>query len=592
MVTLRYVLYSAEGNAERVRLRMDAPAEWLWTNEGQEHRDRLLEPWEIVRGEVHIRAPSEAPIGSYQLVRLTAEIVGEPGAAEALMHVQVLNAGRLNVGAVHLAGTVGLNWPDLEPSGFGGSRVATAVDLSGRLGPGSSMSLSYRQGPQENRSNHQHVLEDRFFRTTLRHDSWDLEIGTRVPSPGTVLTGPTVDGRGVALRRTSGRLIGEVVMAQPTTFSGAAAGHLLRSNFGINTTAGTIALALSDFERPDGGYTTLPPSLDPTLDPDSLEELERELELSRATASTRVRGVGVESSLRFAGAHRLVLRGGTLRLANAEGDAVRDRSAEAQYYYSGSQGSFSTRWRRTPPTVEGVYIPGSELAADGALRLTSALRVVARAYQYDHETLGESRYFTETQGRSLGLSYAGPLWRFDVHGHRREVQASASSLRRSVQLSAGRPLGALSLNMNAEVGREHSARGEHPFRWYRGDLRWRDQRGHASLVLSSHEAGDSPARMRGDLLGSVIVAGLELAGGAWVTRGWSDEHGLWLSIGVPVTDQFMLDVGVRHARQPYGVDAPDWRFAIGLRRKLIVPLPFLGDGIGSPTSAADSVAIE
>jgi hypothetical protein len=576
VVTLKYVLYSPEGNVDWIRLRLDAPPHWSLLDADLVERERLLEAWEIINGELRIAVPADEETGQRQLVRLTAEVVEEPGVAEALTHVHVLNGGGVRPGAAHLAGTTSLMLSRLEPSGLDGARVAGVVDLSGKLGKDTYTSLTYRQGRAENYSNSRYYLEEKYLSGTLRHGGWNLEFGNRISSVGNVLTGPSVNGEGVALRRLHGGVTGEIVLARPTTFSGEGDGHLWRGNLALQTARGTIGLAASEFVRPEGGYNTLPPISDPTLDPDSLDALERQRQISAASASTRVQGFGVEAKLRFSQSHRLNMRGGALRLLSARGAAASAPSFEAQYSFSGRSATLNTRWRNMPPSVQGIYIPGNELSIDGSLRLVSELRLLARAFQYENKTLGES-YDSEREGGSLGLRYVWGRWRVEVQGHQRDVRSSIRSLRRTGQLSIGLPLGPISMNGSAEIGEEETSRGAHPFRSYRSDLRWSGEAGFASLGVSSYETGGGPARLRADLLASLMVGELELAGGAWATRGWTagGEPGWWINVGLPVTSEWMLLLGIEQAEGLQGPAVSAWRTSFGLRKKLIVPIPFL-----------------
>jgi hypothetical protein len=377
------------------------------------------------------------------------------------------------------------------------------------------------------------------------------------------LTGPSVSGNGLLLNKMSGRLFGEVVLGQPTTFIGEAAGHLWRATMGVRFSTGTIGVSVSDFARPDGGYSTLAPELDPTLDPDSLEMLERERELSTGAASTRVRGFGVEANLRISPEHRLLLRVGGLRLGAVGGEEVRRPSLEAQYSFSSSRVFLNTRLRRMPPTVQGVYLPGNEVSLDGNLRLIGPLRLTARAYRYENETLGETTGFA-VNGGSLGLGLASNRWRLDVRGYHRTMDYSTRTVRRTGQVVLGLALGSWSISTASEVGRETGPGGGHPFRSQRGDLRVKADPGYASFAVRTYETNGLGSRLRADLLGSATFGGFEVAGGAWATRGWTlgGEPGAWMHLGVPLYYQFTA--------------------LVGLGKGLVLPIPFTGADTGVP----------
>jgi hypothetical protein len=444
------------------------------------------------------------------------------------------------------------------------------------LGKQSNLSLTYHHGPRESRSNYRYQQEEKYLSGSLLYSRWTVRFGNRIASSGNVLVGPSVSGDGVAVRRLNGRVLAEMVLARPTTFSGAGAGHLWRGSVGVKTARGTFGVAASDFGRPEGGYSTLPPILDPTLDPDSLEELERERELSSGRASTRVQGLGVEGTMQLARSHRLMLRGGALRLQGARDATVTAPSLEVQYSFSGRRATLNARVRRTPPSVQGVYLSGNERSADGTLRLVNELRLVGRAYQYHTETLGGG-YRAGTEGASFGLRYTRRRWRVEVNGNRREAHSATESVRRTARISLGLPLGPISFTANTELGREEIRTRVYPFRSYLGDLRWSGKPGDVSFTVSSYASGSARPRLRADLLISLVSGGLELAGGAWATRGWAGggAPGVWTNIGLPVTSKLTLFLGVEHGPHLLAPDAPPWRLSVGVRQKLVVPLPFL-----------------
>jgi hypothetical protein len=126
-MNLQYVLYSAEGNPGRVRLQLDAPNGWsLLDGAGEE---RPLEAWEIFDEELRIAVPAEAPPGVTHVLRLIAELVGEPGTSEALTSVQILNGGPMSEGDKYLAGTTTLGVSGSPIRRPGGGDVAGTVDL-------------------------------------------------------------------------------------------------------------------------------------------------------------------------------------------------------------------------------------------------------------------------------------------------------------------------------------------------------------------------------------------------------------------------------------------------------------------------------
>ena len=592
VATLKYVLYSTEGVSGRIRLQVSAPDGWRVLDAQHVERERLLEAWDIVTAELRVAIPAGANTGRHERIRLTAAMADVPGVAEALTHVQVLSGAGVRAGSAHLAGSTMLGVSRVGPSGVERGRVERTIDLSGRLGSQTHLSLTYHRGPQESLTNYRYHQDEEYVSGSLRHRRWSVQFGNRIASSGSALTGPSVSGEGMAARHPEGRVLAELVLVRPTTFSGNGAGRLWRGSVGIRTARATIGLSASDFARPDGGYSLLPPVPEPTLDPDSLEELERERVLSSGRASTRVQGLGLEGTLQITRTQRLTLRGGALRLDSARQSAATGPSLELQYSLSGRTATVNARVRQMPPSVQGVYLAGDERSADGTLRLTDELRLVARAYQYEQETAGQG-YRAGTEGLSLGVRHTRGYWRLEATGNHRHAYSSmpASSVRRTARLSLGLPVGPLSLNMVSELGDEETVTGLHLFRSYRGDLRWSGDAGLFSLTVGSYATAGAAPRLRADLLTSLVYGGFELAGGAWATRGWraGGAPGMWTSIGLPVSSGFTLFVGLEHAEDIFDPTGSPWRFSLRLRKKIVVPLPFLRSddaGAGAPAGAA------
>ena len=252
---------------------------------------------------------------------------------EARGYVSVVKRGMIKPGVptASVTSTVGMSnlGSDVtEP------RRADALTVSTKFPRGTSFSFVYDRGQQETLTNFRSEEELRTRVTgNLRHAGWDLSFGNSLSSPGNVLVGPYVLDRGASVRRTTGRFLAELRVGQPNAFDGSAAsGHLVRGRVGLRTPTATVALAISDFGRPAGGYTTLPSVQQVVLDHDANEELEVERRLTADSASNRVRGFGLDAEFRPSRAHRLTLRAGALSLSNAAGARVAGPAAEASYW--------------------------------------------------------------------------------------------------------------------------------------------------------------------------------------------------------------------------------------------------------------------
>ena len=590
LVIIRYSINSYEDQDERVRLRLLLPASWTLLDRDIEEKEFLLEAWETVEGEIRVAVPQDARPGERHLVRVIGEVIGEPGGAEVFSYVQIVKRGGLKPGAVGLTGTASLLATSLAVEDLGGARYGGVVDLSGKLTRQTTLSLNYRQGPRESDlTNYRIAQEETRWSGTLRNRSWTLQFGNQINSTGNVLTGPYVRGRGLSLRRTEGRLVGDLTVAEPTSFIDDPAGHVVRGSVGVSGTVGRVALAFSDFARPGGGYSTAP-RYPEDLDPDELERLERERKALEKASRNRVQGAGLDVELQHAKIHRLNLRGGWLRLTNAAGDTTAGPSAEAQYSLNHPRANVTARWRQMPSSLQGIYLPGNEMAVDASLRVIGDWRLAGRAYRTLNQTLGNS-YHSEGEGASFGVRYTNQAWRMELRANQRTWSyGQEPTVARTVNLSFGLPVGPLSFSAYAERGAQRRDTLRQPAASYRTDLRWSGNAGSTvSWGTSYYETLNSPPRLRTDVLGSVKLGEWELAGGAWATMGLKTggEPGFWSQIGVPVSYDLLLTLGIEHAPPGWG-QPPAWMGTVGIRKKMAFPIPFLRDGSISRTPAISS----
>jgi hypothetical protein len=589
LVVIRYSVNSFEDQDERVRLRLYLPPGWTLLDRDIEGRELLLEAWENLEGEIRVAVPPDARPGDRHRIRVSGEIVGESGSMEVFSIVQVIRRGGLKPGDVGLTGTAAVQASNVAMADLTGTRYGGTADLSGKLRAGTTLALTYRQGPRENNlTNYRIAQEETRWNGTLRGGSWMMQFGNQINSYGGVLSGPSVRGQGATVRRTSGSLVGDLTVARPTNSFGDASGHLVRGMFGVSGSLGRISAAVSDFGRPVGGYSTAP-RYPENIDPDSLEKLERERAALEQAPSNRVQGAGLDVEVRRGTVHRLNLRGGWLRLYNAHGDTLADPSAEAQYALTHRRVSVNARWRQMPASLQGIYLPGNEVSADGSVKIVGEWRLAGRAYRTLNETLGNG-YRSEGEGAALGFRWYRGGWRLDARGsHREWSYGEGTTIARTATLSLGVPVGPLAFSGFADVGAQDNGIVRQPTASYRGDLRWSGRTGTASWSASYFETLSAPPRLRTDLLGSLRLGDWELAGGAWATRGMvaGGEPGLWTQVGVPVTYDVLISVGVEHAAPAYG-QRPAWLGTMGIRKKLALAIPFINDGTALHNAASRS----
>jgi hypothetical protein len=232
------------------------------------------------------------------------------------------------------------------------------------------------------------------------------------------------------------------------------------------------------------------------------------------------------------------------------------------------------RWRDTPATVSGISLPGDEIAADGNVRLFRDVHLVGRIYQNSTETMG-TELFSRGEGTSLGVRFMRGARRIEVRGNYRESEYSTATVNRTVSVMAGAPLGPFTLSANADVGEQETAIRINRVAYYRGDLRWVKDIGTVSFA-ASHSESLGVGRDRFDAIGSLKAKGLEVAGGAWATRGYTSggRPGMWTSVGVPVGYDSTLSVALDYSPLTW-VAEPSLRGMVSIRKRFSAPMPFV-----------------
>jgi hypothetical protein len=589
VVKLMWAIFSYEDTDERVRLRVDAGPGWRLLDSEDDGVEVLVEAWEVVEGELYLQVPEDATIDSRQLVRLVAEVVGEPGEIEGRNYVSVARRGGITPGVPTIVGASTFGLSQLGVAGMDGSRPTGALELSSKFGKTSTFSFSYDQGVENTLSNFRYEEERTRVTGTLRHAGWDASFGNYVSAQGNALTGPYVRGRGVSIRRPAGRLVSELTVAQPNAIGGLAAGHVVRGRAGLRTSRMTVALSASDFGRPAGGYTTLSTVQTTLVDLDTQEQLDFERRLTAAAASNRVTGVGLDAEFQPARGHRVSVRSGGLWLSNAAGAEAGGATGEASYSLNTKPATLNLHWRDTPPTVSGIAIPGDELAADGSVRLVGDLRLVARAYQNASETAGTD-LSSRGEGGSVGLRLSHGARRVEVRGNYRESTYASTNVRRTISVTAATPVApSTTLSGNADVGEQDTGTRVDPVAFYRTDLRWTKEAGTVSLG-ASHTESLGIGRQRLDLMASLQFGELELAGGAWATRGYTagGQPGMWTSVGIPVGFDSLATFAIDYSPVTWTA-APGLRGSVSFRKRFTLPMPFVRPGVPPATGGVRTV---
>jgi hypothetical protein len=521
-------------------------------------------------------------------VTVLAEVVGEPGMVEGHAYVSVI-AGLHAPSATTpgITGTGRMGVLNAAPRGMRGAQPLSALEASMELGTRGDVSVSYANNVRSTLSNYRYDERPTQMDGELNIAHWSVNFGNRVPSMSSSISGPFVEGVGASVRHTAGSLVAEFTATRPATFFEPAAGHLYRGRIGVRKRKVLVAFAASHFGRPAGGYQTAPPVQQAPLSADDQEEYDVEQAFSGPAPSNRVFGAGIEIEFKPTRTQRITSKVGRLDLANAAGQRERGVAGEASYSFAvPEKGTLNLRWRQMPPTLQGIYTQNNERSVDGSVRVAGPLFIVGRIYDNSSETVGRA-YRIHGTGVAPGVRFQRGHRRVEARWNYRQSQFSTSSVRRSVSVDGGTPVGPLTLSATADVGTDDAGGAVARMAYYRTDARWSGQTG-AMFVGITHADHGSSSSERADFVGSLNVARWEMAGGAWVTRGFSSggRPGLWTSVGVPAGRDLLLMVGVDRAPIEWTAP-PTWRLTFAVRRRFSLPIA-LRAPTGLPMSSVSS----
>jgi hypothetical protein len=507
-------------------------------------------------------------------VRLLVEVVGEPGLIEARNYVAIVKGRAHGPNTAVVSGTSTAGVLRIGGDGLSDAQMMSAVEVATTLPDGGDVTFSYNQRVRNRLSNYWFDEEPTQIEGNARYRGWDVTFGNRVPSIGTALTGPFVEGIGAAAHRASKGLLTELVVARPTQFGGDAAGRLVRSRVGWQGSSGLIAAVISDFARPDGSYTTLSSIHETPLSADDQEQVDIERAFTATAPSNRILGGGIDVEYRPTRSQRVTGRAGWLKLSNAASNRLTASVGEASYAWSRhDRATLNVRWRQMPPTLSGVYLSGDEQTADGSVRVVSRVRTVVRLFENSSETFG-GRLRSQMAGTGSGLSIQRNAYRLEGRFNYRESTFAQRTIRRTISVNGGMPVQALQVSGTADVGTQEKGGALSHVAYYRGDLTWTATSGSLSFDVTQSTSG-AVSIQRADVLASAHVRQWELAGGGWLTRGYSSggQPGMWASIGIPVRSDLLISVGIDHAPVEWTTQST-WRGSLGIRKRFSIPLPF------------------
>ncbi|MFQ5888676.1 MAG: hypothetical protein ACE5JR_01350 [Gemmatimonadota bacterium] len=547
---LRYVLTN-RGNAEdTVRLAATGPA-----LDAFDLPDTVIvPPGHPAAGEFRVRARRRAAPGSTALVRLEATD-REPRVMATANLTVVRDPGWLPH-LVHLPATVFLGGSVVPGYGSGGGGAVLNVQSAGRIGSRSSLRFSYRKTPEDGGSP---IFAGAAFGPRLQvgmeHGALGLTAGDVVASTGHVF-GRQHPGSGIEARWRGERLSVVAVAARPRGPRGGLSGTLGSAVVDYGTPFGNVGFEFDYQERPGG--------------PDG--------------RGTRVGGGVIRYTWEGAGAHRVAAEAGPMWVADADG-ATAGLAADLRYAYAGLRAGLDVRGRTLPATAAGARLPPRELRAAGWTGLWRGLSAVGSAFaERDPPTPGARTTPAATEGLEAGFRLTTGESHLDLTGILRRSESfpelgALPSTRRTLRGGFGMLLGPFRIDGSMELGASRRGERRGPARTYRGGIAWLGERGRVRLGGSFAEDIETPRSGQAELSGAWRIVGpLEFrVGAAAVLDGgdlWPDLTA-WGAARLDLGRRTTLYLGAE-SRAPLATAearGSRWRFSLGVRRQLPVPLP-------------------
>ena len=469
---------------------------------------------------------------------------------------------------------------DVDPSGRVPADLGFGIDLHEQLGSETVLKGFYLRGanPGIVRA-FRYGLHRSRFHAAIEHGSWTLAAG-EMRSDRRLFGAPVV-GDGARVARHDGLVVGSLTVARPKHFSGGGGGHWLEGSVGLKRGGITVQSFVSDVAlvRPrlsSVGSLELPEDdSEPTLE--DLAELA--LLLPR---ENRVRMGGLDSQMRV-GRHTLAARAALVEQTNDAEARHRGTAFEGSYSFAHPRASLTASIRRLPRILPGIQLPGSASTFGAKVRVTKALRTIARAYGAESLAFGRAQS-TRMLGGSAGVEYGRGAARLEVLGNFRDARTFALRRSRTVSSAFRLPVGRVTADGRLEVGQADVNQRTHRVALYRTGIHVDLDPAAVMVGASYQDYGVQPPRTRLDVSVSTTWRGVmaEFGVGAGKSPLFGDDFMAWTSVDVPMPGSLTLNVGVDYERWLYATsryvtfvpDARDlaspWRLTVSLSKRMAI----------------------
>lgn len=530
----------------------------------------VLPAFGVQSGELTVEAAPGIRSGGLVFVRLNVPDRGHR--ATATTHLAVTNEPGWLPDLVHMPATI-----------YVGSSVSTgqesnidpvaAIQGGGQIARNTDLWFAYRHLPEVGSPVFRGYEYGPRLQLGVRHRSLELTLGDLV-LPTSSLAGYYLQGLGGGIRWLGNRTEIGAYLARPRNPNGSTEGHLALAQGYHHTRLGTLGLLLSDVE----GRLTLQGS------------------------TTRQSSGLLRYRWEEGGTHWGFVDAGWVRSERESLEPISGPALDAGYLLRTPNTSAEVRVRMLPEGAQVAGLPAQQLRLGGSQTIAGPISVTALAFDERASFLQRLKKELEpdpidpelplppiraeefadqrVQGLEGGFRYLDRGLRFDllatVRNGKSELEDVEPSTRRTLRAGAGLPLGPVRFDGVAEVGESRLGEISELAQRYQGTLYWYGREAWARMGLLYIQDLFIPRTVLVDAAGALRLSDrLELYGS--VSVDWerpSLGEGLSARIGAQIqlltaTELFLgaeslPDIGDSDSR---------WRFSVGVRRALSLPLP-------------------
>jgi hypothetical protein len=545
---LRFMLNNSGNAADTVLLRWSPGGEWLLDNAPLVV---VVAPGETIVRTVDLRCPSTAMTGEVHIAQVTA--TGRGGTLTASAVVRVAYAPATSPGFVEAPTTL---FASSTLSDAGSAQQSFAITSTGLVTPETEVSLVARR--RAGLLLDPVLAEDlggQTFRLGMRRNALRAAVGD-VWEPGSAMTGLVAQGRGFDLGWSDSVVNATLLVARSSVLGGQNVGHF-EANY--RTPYGRLGV--------------------------SAMELRREGSMTGDTSS--VLSTGITYSLGTRGEHFVAAELGAIHLQDATGRVVNGLGFDANAEKTIDEDNVSARLHVVPSSPASRSLLPTSAFVGVSHYVNPAVRALASG---SVSWLTMETGSLHSAGVSAGAGFTVRDAHFTVLGNLRDLWNGVPAPRyvtgRGATIAVTAPVRAVTLDGYFEHGLTFIRDTISTSDVLRGGVRWNGSQGWlwAGLMYSRSETGSQNRAT--ELSGAYRIGRTELQVGTDAliapqfsfipSTGTSDASNqfevasFWSRVSVLATPDLSVISGMSYQKTSLG---SPWRFSLGLRQRLAMPLP-------------------